>query len=68
MANAKRNDVPTKIAKGRLRFWQSIEPIYQLAVEGLFGDVATLIERIECVGEPIVKARQTRNLLPKEIL
>lgn len=55
MANAKRNDVPTKIAKGRLWFWQSIEPIYQLAVEGLFGDVAALIERIERVGEAIVR-------------
>jgi hypothetical protein len=33
--------------------------------EGLFGDVAALIERI---GEAVVKARQTRNLLPKEIL
>lgn len=68
MPNAKRNHVPAKIAKGRLWFCQSIEPIYQLAVERLFGDVAALIEGIERVSEAIVKARQTRNLLPKEIL
>lgn len=68
MPNAKRNHVPAKIAKGRLWLWQSIEPICQLTVEGLFGDVAALIERIERLSEAIVKARQTRNLLPKEIL
>jgi len=39
----------------------------QFAVEGLFGDVAALIERIERVGESIVKNCQTRNLFPKEL-
>jgi hypothetical protein len=68
MPNAKRNDVPAKGAKGRLWFWERIEPVCQLAVERLFGAVAALIEWIERVGKPIVKTRQTRNLLPKELL
>ena len=40
MPNAKRNDVPAKVAKGWLWFWERIEPVCQLAVESLFGEVA----------------------------
>jgi hypothetical protein len=68
MANAKLNDVPAKIPKGRFWFWERIEPVCQLAVERLFGAVAALVEWIERVGEAVVKFRQTRNLLPKELL
>lgn len=65
MANAKRNHVPAKIAKVRPWFRQGIEPIYELAVEGLFSDVATLIEGIKRIGEPIVKAAPDEELAPE---
>ena len=59
---------PTEFAERWLRLGKIIEPGCQFAVEGLFGDVAALVEWIEGVGEAIVKFRQTRNLLPKEVL
>ena len=68
MAQAKRNHVPTKFAKSRLRFRQQIETIRNFAIERLLSHIARLIKRIERVSESIVKNCKMRNLLPKEIL
>jgi len=68
VAQAEFNHMPAKFAKRWLWFGHVVEPVCQFAVEGLFGNVASLIERVECVREPVVKNCQTRNLLPKEIL
>jgi hypothetical protein len=59
----RRNSRKVGFGSGKL-----LEPIYQLTVEGLFGDVASLIEWIKSIGEAIVEDRETRNLLPKEIV
>jgi len=68
MSQTKRDHAPAKFAKGWLPLWQAIEPVCQFTVEGLFRNVASLIKRIECVGEPVVENCQTRNSLAKEIL
>jgi len=60
--------VPTKFAKRWLRLRQVIEPVCQFAIKGLFRNVASGIERVECVGEAVVENGEMRNLLPKEIL
>ena len=36
---------------------QAIEPVCQFAVEGLLRNVASLIERVECVGDQACVAR-----------
>jgi len=67
-ANGADKGVPTKFAKRWLRLRQIVEPVRQLAIEGLFRNVASGIERVECVGEAVVENGEMRNLLPKEIL
>jgi hypothetical protein len=60
--------MPTKIGKCWLRFWQVIKPIRQLTVKCLFGHVSARIEWIERMRKAIVKDRETRNLIPEEIV
>ena len=68
MSPAKRNDVPTKVAKWGLWFRQLIEPVRKLAIKSLFCDVAPFVERIERVCETVVENRQTRDLFPQKIV
>jgi hypothetical protein len=54
MANAECDYMPTEVTECRPWFWQAIEPIYQFAVERLFRDVASSIERVKRICEAIV--------------
>ena len=67
VSQAKRDYVPAKLAERGSRLWQGVEPGSQLTIEGLFGDIASLIEWIKCVGEAIVQDREARDLFPKEL-
>ena len=62
MASAMRQS----ILNGR-RFVAGME-MSQTQGEGLFGDVASGIKRVQRVGEPVVKNCQTRNVLSKDLL
>jgi hypothetical protein len=67
VSQTKRDYVPAKLAESGFRLWQGVEPGSQLTIEGLFGDIASLIERIESVGEAIIQDRETGDLFPKEL-
>jgi hypothetical protein len=46
VSQTKRDYVPAKLAERGSRLWQGVEPGSQLTIEGLFGDIASLIEWI----------------------
>jgi hypothetical protein len=51
MSQTQDDDVPPKFAKRWSWFRHVVEPVCQFAVEGLFGDVASGIERVQRIGD-----------------